>query len=66
MMRKTTVLALIFLVLSFLLPACGERPKEQQKTSAFESLSGPYLGQTPPGLEPEVFAPGLISTQAQR
>ncbi|MCP4571741.1 MAG: hypothetical protein GY838_05260 [bacterium] len=26
-------------------------------------LKGPYLGQTPPGLEPEVFAPGLISTR---
>jgi predicted alpha/beta superfamily hydrolase len=23
-------------------------------------LDGPYLGQTPPGLEPEVFAPGLF------
>ncbi len=23
---------------------------------------GPYLGQTPPGLTPEVFAPGIIST----
>jgi len=25
-------------------------------------LSGPYLGQTPPGTEPEIFAPGLVST----
>jgi glyoxylase-like metal-dependent hydrolase (beta-lactamase superfamily II) len=25
-------------------------------------LQGPYLGQDPPGLEPEIFAPGLIST----
>ncbi len=24
--------------------------------------SGPYLGQTPPGLEPEIFAKGLVST----
>ncbi len=23
---------------------------------------GPYLGQKPPGLEAEVFAPGLVST----
>lgn len=29
---------------------------------AFPELSGPYLGQTPPGLDPEVFAPGIIST----
>ena len=27
------------------------------------SLKGPYLGQTPPGMTPEVFAPGIISTQ---
>ena len=25
-------------------------------------LSGPYLGQKPPGLTPEVFAPGIVST----
>ena len=25
-------------------------------------LQGPYLGQTPPGLEPKVFAPGIVST----
>ena len=27
-------------------------------------LDGPYLGQTPPGREPEVFAPGILSTAA--
>lgn len=25
-------------------------------------VSGPYLGQTPPGMTPEVFAPGIVST----
>ena len=25
-------------------------------------LDGPYLGQVPPGTEPEVFAPGIVST----
>lgn len=28
----------------------------------FAKLSGPYLGQTPPGKEPKLFAPGIIST----
>ena len=28
----------------------------------FSSLEGPYLGQRPPGLEPELFAPGFVST----
>ena len=28
-------------------------------------LTGPYLGQKPPGMTPELFAPGIISTCAQ-
>ena len=28
----------------------------------FPVLRGPYLGQKPPGMTPEVFAPGIIST----
>lgn len=28
-----------------------------------QSFEGPYLGQTPPGNTPEVFAPGIISTE---
>lgn len=34
----------------------------QQKDIA--KLTGPYLGQTPPGTTPEKFAPGIVSTQA--
>ncbi|MDJ0712192.1 MAG: hypothetical protein QNJ14_17510 [Woeseiaceae bacterium] len=30
----------------------------------FPSLKGPYLGQNPPGEVPELFAPGIISTEA--
>ena len=26
-------------------------------------LAGPYLGQKPPGLKPEIFAPGIIATE---
>jgi len=33
----------------------------QQKD--FPILKGPYLGQKPPGLIPEIFAPGIISTK---
>jgi hypothetical protein len=29
-----------------------------------EELRGPYLGQKPPGIKPEVFAPGIVSTSA--
>ncbi len=33
-----------------------------QKQSNFPVLKGPYLGQKPPGMTPEIFAPGIIST----
>lgn len=28
----------------------------------FPALAGPYLGQKPPGMTPEIFAPGIVST----
>jgi len=35
------------------------------KSSGYEfpKLDGPYLGQTPPGMQPQLFAPGIISTE---
>ena len=32
----------------------------------FPKLTGPYLGQKPPGTTPEVFAPGIISRKGSR
>lgn len=32
-----------------------------ENLSSFPQLEGPYLGQEPPGLIPEVFAPGIVS-----
>jgi hypothetical protein len=29
----------------------------------FPVLKGPYLGQKPPGLKPEIFAPGIVSSE---
>lgn len=43
------------LVLAALLAGCGSK-------SGFPVLRGPYLGQTPPGAEPALFAPGIVST----
>ena len=54
-MKKNIVLvSLIFLIL-FFSGYCSKKDK-------FPVLKGPYLGQTPPGQEPEIFAPGLITT----
>jgi len=33
------------------------------ETREFPVLKGPYLGQKPPGMTPEIFAPGIISTE---
>lgn len=51
---KTTILSFCLLILttSYLL---------SQQTD-FSKLTGPYLGQKPPGMTPEIFAPGFIST----
>jgi Tol biopolymer transport system component len=34
----------------------------QPGSGAFPDLRGPYLGQKPPGREPELFAPGIVAT----
>ncbi|MFH1940644.1 MAG: hypothetical protein ABIL68_00970 [bacterium] len=34
----------------------------QQNSKEFPKLTGPYFGQKPPGMTPEVFAPGIVST----
>ena len=45
-----------------LIAALGAAFAEQDP--AFVASSGAYLGQQPPGLTPEIFAPGLIATAA--
>ncbi|MCP4725100.1 MAG: hypothetical protein GY863_08695 [bacterium] len=48
----------IVLLMSFcLLVSC-----DREVTETFPVLSGPYLGQKPPGMTPEIFAPGIINT----
>ena len=36
--------------------------KNDENTAKLSKLTGPYLGQKPPGLTPEPFAPGIVST----
>jgi Tol biopolymer transport system component len=50
-MQKTmAILGTVFVIF-----ACAESPEAPL-------LQGPYLGQTPPGDAPEIFAPGIVST----
>ncbi len=38
-------------------------PEQSEAKRVFPALSGPYLGQKPPGMTPEIFAPGIVSTK---
>jgi len=42
-------------------PTGGDQPADVQSATVPE-LRGPYLGQEPPGREPKIFAPGVVST----
>ena len=61
-----TVLRAFALVVCVAGAACAPVESDTEApTSAFPELSGPYLGQKAPGLEPELFAPGVVSTGLQ-
>jgi hypothetical protein len=48
----------LIMILTIVIAAGCVRREENR----FSRLSGPYLGQTPPGDEPELFAPGFVTT----
>ncbi len=43
--------------------SCTTQSQEKADDSKFPELTGPYLGQGPPGLEPKIFAPGIVSSK---
>ena len=51
---KITLLITVSCSLVFLSSSCSVQNR-------LPELKGPYLGQTPPGMTPEIFAPGIIS-----
>ena len=55
-MKKVLFLLVAVLTSMLLVAAC-----DQKNQSMFHQLEGPYLGQTPPGKTPEIFAPGILS-----
>jgi hypothetical protein len=61
-----TICAFVFATLVFLL-GCGPAAVSETEPDQgfFPELRGPYLGQEPPGLEPRLFAPGIVSTGLQ-
>ncbi len=49
----------VLILISTFLPSLSDAQQDD-----FPILQGPYLGQKPPGMTPELFAPGIISTSA--
>jgi len=61
-MEKNTKMIVILLTLFVSsMPALVQETTKDM--SDFPILKGPYLGQSPPGMTAEVFAPGIISTE---
>ena len=56
-MKRLTLLLASFIIVNSALALQGE------SEGGWPELKGPYLGQEPPGNTPEIFAPGLISTE---
>jgi len=61
MKRTRASVCLLCLVAVSCAPSCCD-DTEFGVASTFPELRGPYLGQEPPGREPEIFAPGIVST----
>jgi hypothetical protein len=57
MMRSKSIIFLSLSTLLLLATSCAP-----DNNSSFPTLTGDYFGQTPPGPEPELFAPGFITT----
>ena len=57
--RAGLVLLLTFIMIGFT-TGCSRNEKDQPVISI--EAKNPYLGETPPGDEPAIFAPGIIST----
>ncbi len=51
-----------FGVMLFVIGAAGCCASPCDESAGLPTLQGPYLGQAPPGLEPVVFAEGVVST----
>ncbi len=65
-MNKNIKLLNVILITGTLLISCNKSNKSRTnlqsgEKSKFHELKGPYLGQKPPGMTPEIFASGIIS-----
>ncbi|WP_430966762.1 hypothetical protein [Spongiimicrobium sp. 2-473A-2-J] len=59
-MKNKIGLLLLVLVFTMFFNSCNTK-KNESKDSGPTTMENPYFGQKPPGLIPEVFAPGIVS-----
>ncbi len=59
MNNKSVAILIVVFALLFAFSCAND---EQENDKDFPVLKGPYLDQKPPGMLPEVFAPGIVST----
>ena len=52
----------LMLVPVLIVAGCAGVPDEESAPETPRVLTGPYLGQAPPGATPELFAPGIVAT----
>jgi len=63
-MKANQLLICTLFIVTVFFTNCNQQNKSERETEIdFSTLSGPYLGQKPPGLTPEIFAPSIISTE---
>jgi len=55
---------ILTLVFSLLLSACNTNNQKAEESNS-STTENPYFGQKPPGLHPEVFAPGVVSVNGR-
>lgn len=58
MKTKSIITAFVLIIIIHL-----QSQKKIENKNSFPILKGEYLGQKPPGIIPEIFAPGIISTE---
>ncbi len=65
-MKKNLIMLCVTLIIGAMIVSCSRNNESKSNTqneniSKFSELSGPYLGQKPPGMTPEIFAPDVVA-----
>ncbi len=62
-MKINKLFIVLVITTTILLVNCKDQTNNKKNEDSFPELTGPYMGQTPPGKEPQLFMPGIVSTQ---